>query len=210
MNSQPDFPDSPPPTYQSGFNGRLDPASEDDRTQTSVGERSMVEGHDPYLGLAEPKMRRKDKLCFLGVILAFTVLVCAVVASIVFGVSVVGPYSTATGFVQSNCTNVSSTMGTEWYSCSCGRSCTKTCTRNCLRVNVSYTDQSSGHDNYALLRPDESYLNTQVNTVIICYYMHSHSVKPEQELEDASRASFTNFLHIHHTLTTSRPHHTLL
>ena len=162
MNSQPDFADSLPPNYQSVFNGKLGPASEDDQTQTSAGERSMDEDHDPYLGLAEPKMRRKDKLCLLGVILAFTVLICAFVASIVSGVSVVGPYSTATGFVPTNCTNVSSTMGTEKYSCSCGRYCTKTCARNCLRVNVSYTDQSSALDNYALLRPDESDLKTQV------------------------------------------------
>ena len=180
MNSQPDSADSLPPDYQSGFNGKLDPVSEDGQTQTSVGERSTDEDNDPYLGLAEPKMGRKDKLCLLGVILAFTVLICAFVASIVSGVSVVGPYSTATGFLQSNCTNVSSTMGTEKYSCSCGRYCTKTCTRNCLRVNVSYTDQSSELE-YALLRPDESDLSTQVNSALYCivyskqFYYNNHA-----------------------------------
>ena len=160
MESQSDFVNSLPPQYQTDFNGKFEPALEDNQTQTSVGERMMDGNHDSEL-VTVPTMEKKDILCLLGVILAFTLLVCAFVASVVVGILIVGPYSTATSFVQTNCTNVSSTMGTETYTCSCGKHCTKECTRNCLRVNVSYTDQSSALE-YALLRPDESYLTTEV------------------------------------------------
>ena len=124
MKSQSDFADSPPPNYQSGFSGKLDLASEDDGTQTSVEERSMDGNHDLEL-ITVPTMRRKDILCLLGVILAFILLYGALQASIWIGILIVGPYCTATSFIQTNCSYVSSTMGIEMYNCSssCGNHC---------------------------------------------------------------------------------------
>ena len=153
-----DTSDPPPPSDTSVSNGHKD--VEDGRKPASSMEEQSKDGEPTET--PRRTMTKKDVTCLLGVITAITLLTCAFVACVVVGLMVVGPYCTAARFIRSNCTNVSSTMGKETYTCSCGKHCTKQCTRNCLRVTVSYSDPSSGEEYSGLFRVDETGLDSEV------------------------------------------------